>query len=52
MKRAFTGSVGYFLLAAPHIKNLNKNNIELIAKRLKISSNALKILLAAESNSN
>ena len=52
MKRVFSGSVGYFLQAAPHIKNLNKVNVELIAKRLKISSDALKILLAIESNSN
>jgi hypothetical protein len=45
MKRVFSGSVGHFLLAAPHLKNLNKVNIELIAKRLKISNSTLNLLL-------
>jgi hypothetical protein len=45
MKRVFTGSVGYFLKAAPYIKNLNQLNINILAKRLNVSTEMLELLL-------
>jgi hypothetical protein len=52
MKRIYAGSVGYFLIAAPNITNLNESNLKQIADRLKVSVDTLKILIEYKASSN